>query len=63
MTTCAKPGTAANECGAGIPKGAALNFQYLYYNGAVSFDNQIKELALELGAGRHQADARGQGLR
>ncbi len=44
-TTCAKPGTAANECGAGIPKGAALNFQYLYYNGAVSFDNQIKELA------------------
>jgi len=45
VTTCAKPGTAANECGAGIPKGAALNFQYLYYNGAVSFDNQIKELA------------------
>ena len=44
-TTCAKPGTGANECGAGIPKGAALNFNYLYYNGAVSFDNQIKELA------------------
>ncbi len=26
QTTCAKPGTAANECGAGIPKGTPIKF-------------------------------------
>jgi peptide/nickel transport system substrate-binding protein len=43
-TTCTHPGTGATQCGKGIAKGAALNFQYLYYNGAVSFVSQIKEL-------------------
>ena len=43
VSTCVKPGTAANECGAGIPKGAPLTFSYLYYNGAVSFNSQIQE--------------------
>jgi peptide/nickel transport system substrate-binding protein len=43
--TCTSPGTASNQCGAGIAQGAQLSFQYLYYNGAVSFNNQIKEMA------------------
>ena len=46
ITTCVKPGTKSDECGAGIGKGAALSFTYLYYNDAVSFDDQIKELAV-----------------
>jgi len=46
VTTCVKPGTKSGECGAGIGKGAALSFNYLYYNGSVSFDDQIKELAV-----------------
>jgi peptide/nickel transport system substrate-binding protein len=46
VTTCVKPGTKSDECGAGIPGGAALSFDYLYYNGAVSFDGQVKELAV-----------------
>ncbi|MGD0439443.1 MAG: ABC transporter substrate-binding protein [Acidimicrobiales bacterium] len=45
ISTCAKPGTAADECGAHIPKGAQLSFSYLYYNGAVSFNSQIEEMA------------------
>jgi len=46
VTTCVRPGTASNECGAGIRKGAALSFNYLYYKGTASFENQIKGLAL-----------------
>jgi peptide/nickel transport system substrate-binding protein len=46
VTTCVKPGTKSGECGAGIPRGAALSFNYLYYNGDLSFDKQVKELAL-----------------
>ena len=45
VTTCVKPGTGAGECGAGITNGEGLSFQYLYENGAVSFNNQILELA------------------
>jgi peptide/nickel transport system substrate-binding protein len=44
-SSCAKPGTKAGECGAGIAKGAKLSFSYLYYDGATSFNNQVKELA------------------
>jgi peptide/nickel transport system substrate-binding protein len=33
--TCQKPGTAANQCGAGIPKGAKLDFT-LQYSGGVA---------------------------
>jgi peptide/nickel transport system substrate-binding protein len=43
-TTCTKPGTGSDECGAGIAQGAGLHFNYLYYDGAVSFNSQIKEL-------------------
>jgi peptide/nickel transport system substrate-binding protein len=45
-STCTNPGTGANQCGAGIASGAKLAFNYLYYNGAVSFNNQIKEMAV-----------------
>jgi peptide/nickel transport system substrate-binding protein len=31
--TCAKPGTAADECGAGIPAGKALSFRVVYASG------------------------------
>ena len=46
VTTCVKPGTKSDECGAGIPKGAALSFNYLYYNGDASFNSQVKELSV-----------------
>ncbi len=46
VTTCVRPGTKSDECGAGIPKGAALSFNYLYYNGDASFDSQVKELSV-----------------
>ena len=45
VTTCARPGTAKNECGAGIAKGAQLEFSYLYYNGVTNFNAQIQEMA------------------
>ncbi len=45
VTTCVRPGTKADECGAGISKGAALSFNYLYYKDAGTFGSQIKELA------------------
>jgi peptide/nickel transport system substrate-binding protein len=32
-TTCAKPGTGAGECGAGITKGSPLTFTFLYASG------------------------------
>jgi peptide/nickel transport system substrate-binding protein len=35
-SVCEKPGTAANECGAKIPKGAKLAFNLQYANGVVS---------------------------
>jgi peptide/nickel transport system substrate-binding protein len=44
VTTCTNPGTGSNECGAGIAKGAAMNFKYLYMSGVVSFASEIREL-------------------
>jgi peptide/nickel transport system substrate-binding protein len=35
ITTCAKPGTAANECGAGIKAGFPLSINLLIYSGAL----------------------------
>jgi peptide/nickel transport system substrate-binding protein len=32
VTTCAKPGTGSNECGAGIPKGTPFTFNLIYAN-------------------------------
>jgi peptide/nickel transport system substrate-binding protein len=51
QTTCANPGSGAGNCGAGITKGEALNFDYIYYNGATSFDSQIIEMAQAWKAG------------
>ena len=62
-TPAPSPGTGATSAAQASPRARQLNFNYLYYNGAVSFNNQIKEMADDLGAGRHQADPRGQDLR
>jgi len=43
VSTCTDPGTGASQCGAGIPKGAPMSFNFLYSTGVVSFENQIKE--------------------
>jgi peptide/nickel transport system substrate-binding protein len=43
--SCVKPGTAANECGAGIPAGTKLAFQMLYPSG-ITYNQQVStELA------------------
>jgi peptide/nickel transport system substrate-binding protein len=44
VTTCIRPGTARERCGAGIPRGATLSLNYLYYEGSTSFDDQITAL-------------------
>lgn len=31
--TCISPGTGASQCGAGIPLGATMNFNFIYYSG------------------------------
>jgi peptide/nickel transport system substrate-binding protein len=36
--TCIKPGTAADECGAGITSGEPLTFQFLFASGTESYD-------------------------
>lgn len=41
VDTCAKPGTGANECGAGIPAGAQLNFNLEYSSGVISVDERM----------------------
>jgi peptide/nickel transport system substrate-binding protein len=38
--TCVKPGTAADECGAGITSGEPLTFQLLFASGTESYDEQ-----------------------
>ncbi len=39
---CVRPGTAANECGAGIPKGQPLSISLMYSTGSPSFQAQIE---------------------
>ncbi len=39
--TCASPGTGPSDCGAGIPKGAALSFTMPYSSGAPAFATQV----------------------
>ncbi|MBO0805495.1 MAG: hypothetical protein J2P25_20765 [Nocardiopsaceae bacterium] len=43
--TCQKPGTASNECGAGIPKGTKLAFNLLYASGLQLNESTSTELA------------------
>jgi peptide/nickel transport system substrate-binding protein len=51
--TCAKPGTGPGECGAGIPAGTKLSFNFIY-NAAASVSQQARDLA---------SDARQAGIR
>ena len=44
-TTCAKPGTGSNECGAGIPKGTPLSWNLLYDSGVPVIATQDEQLA------------------
>ncbi|HTT53144.1 MAG TPA: ABC transporter substrate-binding protein [Streptosporangiaceae bacterium] len=41
VSTCAKPGTGAGECGAGIPAGTKLAFNVLYASDPVIFGEQL----------------------
>jgi peptide/nickel transport system substrate-binding protein len=43
-TTCAKPGTAAGDCGAGITKGSTLNFNFTYANGLAWVGQELLQL-------------------
>jgi peptide/nickel transport system substrate-binding protein len=40
-STCAKPGTGAGECGAGIPAGSKISFNVLYASDPVIFGEQV----------------------
>jgi peptide/nickel transport system substrate-binding protein len=38
VETCTRPGTASNDCGAGIPEGKTLNFAIVWASGSPSLD-------------------------
>jgi len=42
IDVCERPGTAANECGAGIAKGRQLSFTFMYSTGTPSFLAQVE---------------------
>jgi len=42
---CARPGTAATECGAGIAAGTKLAFNYIYNSGSAVISQETKDLA------------------
>jgi peptide/nickel transport system substrate-binding protein len=44
MDTCLRPGTGANQCGAGIPAGAKLKFSLLYATGVTGDDEEMASL-------------------
>jgi peptide/nickel transport system substrate-binding protein len=51
-TTCVKPGTASDECGAGITAGTALSFNFLYLTGTAWVQQEMTQLqsnALSIG--------------
>jgi peptide/nickel transport system substrate-binding protein len=43
-STCVKPGTAADECGAGITAGTALSFNFLYLTGTAWVQQEMTQL-------------------
>ncbi len=43
-STCAKPGTAADECGAGVTAGSGLNFNFLYLSGTAWVQSEMTQL-------------------
>ena len=44
VTTCVRPGTAADECGAGITSGEPLNFTLMYPSGTPYTDDSMTDL-------------------
>ena len=42
--TCVRPGSGANQCGAGIAAGAKLSFPFLYANGSTGVDEEVASL-------------------
>ena len=44
-STCAKPGTAAGDCGAGIPAGTKLAFNFIYSTAPALIGDQATDLA------------------
>lgn len=47
VTSCARPGAGAKECGAGIGAGATLTFKFLYVNGTPAVQSEVEELQSE----------------
>ncbi len=45
VDTCAKPGTAKGDCGAGVTKGEKLSFQILYPSGVIQYGVELQALA------------------
>lgn len=43
-STCVKPGTGSTDCGAGIPAGAKMSFNYLWATGQASLEAQLKSM-------------------
>ena len=59
-STCTRPGTAANECGAGIKAGFPLTFNLLIYSGAAAAGDRDDLLQDGRGHGRNRHQARQQ---
>lgn len=45
VDVCQRPGTASNECGAGIAKGRTLSLMFMYSTGSASFLAQVEAFA------------------
>ena len=48
LTTCARPGSGASQCGAGIKKGAALSFNLQYASGQTYISQEMQQLKSNL---------------
>jgi peptide/nickel transport system substrate-binding protein len=48
-STCERPGSGADQCGAGIPAGAPLKFSLLYISGSETIQQQMAALKSDLG--------------
>ena len=46
-TTCRHPGTAANECGAGITSGEGISFNLDYQSGVATLESEMGDLAAQ----------------
>ncbi len=44
VDSCQRPGSAADQCGAGIARGAALSFKFLYTSGNTGFTDELESL-------------------